>query len=126
MLGLTSAVAFADVILPDVSALPSLTSVTPVIVQPPFAHVQPKLFVEFGYSSCAKMNFIANVQETDAAIFVSFTLRNAIDCMALGTKKSYQIEVDAEMLTKEGYSKAIVVLNPLQSDFRTVLTNPFR
>ena len=124
LLGMTSAVAFAEASLIDVSTLPRLSSVTPVIVQPPFAHVQQKLFVEFSYSSCARMDFQANVQETDSTIFVSFALGNKFDCMAVGTLKSYQIEIDAELRTKDGYSKAIVVLNPLQPAFKTVLTTP--
>jgi hypothetical protein len=76
--------------------------------------VQPRASIEFGFESCGRFNFEADVKKEDGILYVTILHRGTmIDCMALGKVHKYKFPLSADFAN----GQLVKVTNPIRIQY---------
>ena len=91
------------------ATLPQLDNIEVVVQHPsPWTPVQPVAYLNYTYTSCARMAFNETIEELGSVILVKIELETQYDCMAVGTPKTYSVQISSDFNFHN-----VVVLNPI-------------
>lgn len=98
----------------EIQKLPALSAKAVVKVPGVLTPVQPILYLEFDYSSCAPRQFGMHIDTTQGPMLVKVVDNSpTADCKGLPQKRRYWLNLSSDF---GGYAPTVVVLNPISYD----------